>query len=120
MDDYVTVVDKYGAKVRGDIFIDTYTSGTWSTTNALTSVVAGQYVCMGNNSVNASRLPDACETYLLDYVRQRIATRNVYTDDAKKQAYFTEKQEADIQALFSNNQKDVLYPPITDTEFLGF
>lgn len=119
VDDYITVVDKFGAKVLGDIFIDTYTGATWSTTNALTGVVANQYVCMGKNSVNASRLPDECETYLLDYVRQRIYTRNVY-DDGSKQVYFTDQQKADIAALFSNNQKDILYPPITDTEFLEF
>lgn len=119
VDDYTTVVDKFGAKVRGDIYIDTFAANTWSTTDALTGVVANQYVCMGNNTVNASLLPDACETYLLDYVRQRIYTRNVY-EDANKQVYFTDQQKTDIAALFSNNQKDILYPPITDTEYLEF
>lgn len=120
VDDYISVVDKFGTQVRGEIYIDDFgVASTWLTTDALTDVVANQYVCMGKDTVNASRLPDACETYLLDYVRQRIYTRNVYEDSAK-QVYFTEKQEADIVALFSNNQKDIQYPPITDTDFLGF
>lgn len=119
VDDYVTVVDKYGAQVRGDIYIDSFSGATWSTTDALTGVSANDYVCMGKNSVNASLLPDECETYLLDYVRQRIYTRNVY-EDANKQVYFTDQQKADIVALFSNNQKDIIYPPITDTEYLEF
>lgn len=119
VDDYCTVVDKFGAKVRGDIYIDTFSGATWQTTDALTGVTPNQYVTMGKNSVNASLLPDECETYLLDYVRQRIYTRNVYEDSAK-QVYFTDQQKADIAALFSNNQKDIIYPPITDTEYLEF
>lgn len=119
VDDYVTVVDKFGEKVLNNIYIDSFSGATWNTTNTLAGVNNTQYVCMGKNTVNASKLPDECETYLLDYVRQRIYTRNVY-EDASKQVYFTDQQKADIVALFSNNQKDILYPPITDTEFLEF
>jgi hypothetical protein len=119
VDDYVSVVNKFGAQVLGGIFIDDFNGATWETTDTLTGVVAGQYVCMGKNSVNASLLPDECETYLLDYARQRVYTRNVY-DDANKQVYFTDQQKTDIAALFSNNQKDIIYPPITDTEYLEF
>lgn len=119
VDDYVTVVDKFGAPVLKGIYIDNFNNATWETSNTLTGVVVGEFVCMGKNSVNASLLPDECETYLLDYVRQRIYTRNVY-EDAGKQVYFTDQQKADIVALFSNNQKDIIYPPITDTEYLEF
>lgn len=120
VDDYISAVDKYGAQVLAEIYIDSFAGGaTWTTTNTLTGVIAGQYVCMGKDTVNASLLPDECETYLLDYARQRIYTRNVY-EDANKQVYFTDQQKADIAALFSNNQKDIIYPPITDTEFLEF
>lgn len=119
VDDHISVVDKFGAQVLSNIFIDTFTGATWSTTNTLVGVNNTQYVVMGKNSVNASLLPDECETYLLDYARQRIYTRNVY-EDSSKQVYFTDQQKADIVALFSNNQKDIIYPPITDTEFLEF
>lgn len=117
VDDYITVVDKYGAPVLSDIYIDTFTANVLSTSNALVGVSNNDYVCMGKSSVNASLLPDECETYLLDYARQRIYTRNNY-NDANKQVYFTDKQEADIADLFKNNQKDILYPPITDTTML--
>lgn len=119
VDDYTTVVDKFGAKVRGSIYVDNFNNTIWETTDVLTGVLANHYVCMGKNSVNCSLLPDECETYLLDYVRQRIYARNVYEDSAK-QVYFTDQQKADIAALFSNNQKDIIYPPITDTDFLEF
>lgn len=119
VDDYISVIDKYGSQARGSIYVDSYTGGTWETSDNLTGVSVGDYVCMGANSVNASELPDACETYLLDYARQRIFTRNNY-DDANKQVYFTDSQKADISALFANNQKDVLEPPITDWDSLDF
>lgn len=117
VDDYVTVVDKFGAQVLASIYIDSFSANTLNTSNALAGITTNDFVCMGPNSVNASELPDSCETYLLDYARQRIYTRNVY-DDAGKQAYFTDSQRADIEGLFANNQKDILYPPITDTDML--
>jgi hypothetical protein len=119
VDDYCTAVDKFGAQILAGIFIDEYSGATWNTTNALTGVDTDHYVCMGENSVNASLLPVACETYLMDYARQRVFTRNNY-DDANKQQYFTEKQQADIAELFKSNQKDILYPPITDYDSLDF
>ena len=117
VDDNLTVVDKFGAQVLSNIYADSFSTNVISTSNALAGVTTSHYVCMGADSVNVSQLPDECETYLLDYVRQRIYTRNVY-NDANKQVYFTDKQEADIADLFKNNQKDVLYPPITDTTML--
>lgn len=118
VDDYISVVDKFGVQTKPNIYVDSFVTNTLNTTDA-TGISSGEYVCMGKNSVNASLLPDECETYLLDYTRQRIYTRNVY-DDAGKQVYFTDKQEADIADLFRNNQKDILYPPITDTDMLGW
>lgn len=113
VDEWISVVDKYGKQKRADIFIDSFAGATWTTTDALTGVLANDYVCMGRNSVNTSELPDACETYLLDYARQRIYTRNNY-EDAGKQVYFTDKQEADISSLFSDNQKDTIFLPYED------
>lgn len=119
VDDYVSVVDKFGVQKVKDIYIDTFTGATWATTNALTGVAIGDYVCMGENTVNASLLPDECETYLLDYVRQRIITRQNY-EDGGKQVYFTDKQQSDIADLFKNNQKDNLIPPITDYDSFDY
>lgn len=119
VDDHISVVDKFGKSVKHNILIDDFNAGVWSTEDTLNGVSVGDYVVMGKDSVNASLLPDECETYLLDYVRQRVYTRNVY-EDAGKQVYFTDSQRTDIVALFANNQKDILYPPITDTTFLEF
>lgn len=119
VDDYVSAVDKFGDSIRAGIRIDTFTSGTWATTDALTGVTNAHYVCMGENSVNKSQLSDECETYLMDYARQRLYTRNNY-EDAGKQVYFTDKQEADIAGLFARNDKDNSTPPVTDYDALDF
>lgn len=118
IDDKVTVVSSTGAQVRPNVSV-AFTGGTLATSDALTGVTAGMFICMGKNSANITTLPDACETFLMDYVRQRIYTRNVY-NDAEKQVYFTNKQEGDLASLFSYNTKEVLAPPITDTSFLEF
>jgi hypothetical protein len=84
-----------------------------------TGILSGQFLVSGSDSQNVSELPDACEIYLLDYVRQRIYTRNNY-EDAGKQVYFTNQQKDDIVSLFSKNKKDDDTIPITDIGFLCF
>lgn len=120
VDDYITVVDKFGAQIRPNIFIDSYALPNLSTTDALTGVTTDHYVCMGKNSVNTSELPDECEPLVLDYARQRLATRSVYTPEAQLQINFTDQQRSDIMELFAANKKDVTNLPITDYDSLDF
>ncbi len=118
MSDAVSTVDVYGDQVVAGIYY-TNTSGATLTTTTTTGVNSTQYVVSGADACNRSELPDSCESYLLDYVRQRIYTRNNY-EDANKQMYFTEQQKAEVIAIFSKNKKDEDSIPITDTEFLRF
>jgi hypothetical protein len=118
MDDHCSTVGSQGTQVISNIYF-TNVSGTALLTANTTGVVAGQYITAGSDSSNASSLPDSCETYLLDYVRQRIYTRNNY-EDANKQMFFTEQQRADIISLFSKNKKDDDTIPVTDFSFLLF
>lgn len=120
VDDYVTVVDSSGTVIRENIRITSFAGGaTWTTTDALTGVIAGHFVCMGSYSGNLSGLPNECEPYLLDYVRKRLYGRNVY-NDGDKQEGFTAEQKDELIRLFSNNTKEMLSPPITDLTFLDF
>lgn len=120
VDDYVTVVDGLGNVVREGIRISSFAGGaTWTTTDALTGVTAGMFVCMGAKSENISGLPAECEPYLLDYVRKRLYGRNVY-NDGDKQEGFTAEQKDEIIRLFSNNTKEIIEPPITDLTYLDF
>lgn len=116
VDDHISTVDAEGAQVVSDIYF-TNTSGSVLSTTATAGVNNTQWVVSGKNGTNKCELPEACEVYLQDYVRQRIYTRNNY-EDANKQLYFTEQQKLDIVSLFSKNKKDDDLNPITDVDFL--
>lgn len=118
LDDHCSTVDAQGDQVVSNIYF-TNTSGTSLLTANTAGVTNTQYITAGKNSCNKSQLPDVCETYLLDYVRQRIYTRNNY-DDANKQMFFTEQQQAEIISIFQKNKKDDDTIPVTDVEFLFF
>ena len=117
-DDHISTVDAQGEQVITDIYF-TNTSGATLLTTTTTGVTTSQYIVAGANSCNKSLLPSACETYLVDYVRQRIYTRNNY-DDANKQMYFTEQQRNEIISIFSKKSKDDDVIPTTDTDFLNW
>jgi hypothetical protein len=116
-DDHYSTVNAQGVQVASDIYSASTTSPllTTDTTNVATS----DFLVTGKNATNVSELPDSCEPYLIDYVRQRIYTRNNY-DDANKQMYFTEQQKEEVIAIFSKNKKDTDMVPITDYAFLTF
>lgn len=120
VDDYVTVIDGLGNIIREGILISNFTGGTWSTSDALTGVTAGMFVCMCSPSNNLSGLPNECEPYLLDYVRKRLYGRNVYTGDDAIQEGFTAEQKDELIRLFSNNTKEIISPPLTDLTMLDF
>jgi hypothetical protein len=115
-DNYSTCSDR-GVQVVGGIYSASTASPLLTTTT--TGVIAGQFLLTGGNATNVSELPDACEPYLIDYVRQRIYTRNNY-EDAGKQMYFTEQQKQEVISIFSKNKKDDDTVPITDYGFLTF
>jgi hypothetical protein len=125
MNDMFSVVGQTGDQGAKGIY-STSTSSPMTTSAAkVTEIIAAGstyssvYLVSGANACNKSQLPDVCETYLLDYVRQRIYTRNNY-DDASKQMYFTEQRQAEILSIFSKNKKDDDTIPVTDVEFLFF
>jgi hypothetical protein len=117
-DDYISTVDAIGNQSTNKKFV-TAILGTIISLDSTTGITTDQFVVAGYNACNKCLLPDVCETYLLDYVKQRIYTRNNY-NDGEKQAYFTEKQENEILSIFSKNKKDDDTIPVTDVEFLFF
>jgi len=118
-DDYISTVDVKGDQVVNKRFVISISTGATINLDSNAGITTDQYVVAGYNACNKSLLPDVCETYLLDYVKQRIYTRNNY-DDAGKQSFFTDKQEGEILAIFSKNKKDDDTIPVTDVEFLFF
>ena len=118
MDDHCSTVDAQGSQVISNIYF-TNTSGSSLLTTNTAGVTTSQYIVAGKNATNKSELPDECESYLLEYVRQKIYTRNNY-DDANKQMYFTEQRQNEVIAIFSKNKKDDDTIPVTDFGFLLF
>jgi hypothetical protein len=118
MDDHCSVVDNQGDQLVPNIYFSNVTGNTLVTTDT-SGVVTGNYIVSGANACNRSQLPDVCEPYLFDYVKQRIYTRNNYSD-ADKQLYFTEQQKSEVISIFSKNKKDDDTIPITDIGFLLF
>lgn len=116
-DDHYSTVNSLGVQVSSGI----YSASTISPllTSDTAGAVTGDFLVTGKNATNVSELPDSCEPYLIDYVRQRIYTRNNY-EDAQKQMYFTEQQKAEVISIFSKNKKDDDTIPITDYNFLTF
>lgn len=118
LDDHASAVDAQGDQVVANIYF-TNTSGATLTTVDTTGVTTSHYIVAGANACNASELSEECEPYLIDYVKQRLYTRNNY-DDANKQMYFTEQQRLDIISIFSKNKKDDETIPVTDLTYLCF
>lgn len=118
MDDHCSTVDAQGDQVVANIYFTNTSGATLLTTNTV-GVTTSQYIVAGANATNKSQLPDECEPYMLEYVRQKIYTRNNY-DDANKQMYFTEQRQNEIISIFSKNKKDDDTIPVTDFEFLLF
>jgi len=116
MDDHYSTVDVKGVQLVSNIYSPTSSGLTLSTTDTA-GVTTDTFLISGKNACNTPLLPDVCETYLQDYVRQRIYTRNNY-EDAQKQMYFTEQQKQEIISIFSKNKKDDDTIPTTDTNFL--
>lgn len=119
INDTISIVDANGVVIQSDILVTTYNLPTNLTTSTPPSgtVASGHYVVSGGHSTTICDLPEECETFLMDYVKQRVFTRNNYTD-AQKQGIFTENQRAALVELFSNNTKEITSPPITDTDYL--
>lgn len=117
LDDHYSTCNKYGIQEVKGIYSESLISPL--EVEDPTGIEEGQYLLSGKNSTNVPEFPDACEPYLLDYVRQRIYTRNNY-DDANKQMFFTEQQRSEILSIFSKNKKDDDVVPITDYGFLTF
>lgn len=117
MDDHFSTVNDQGDQIVKNIYSTSITSPL--SVSDTTGILTGQFLVSGANSCNKCLLPDVCETFLLDYVRQRIYTRNNY-EDANKQMTFTQQQESELLSIFSKNKKDDDTIPVTDVEFLFF
>lgn len=119
-DEHFCIVSTDGT-IKSSGLLATKIIGTTVTfTGDATSAEVGDYMVMGELSSTHSILPTGVECYLLDYVRMRAYLRDSQDSDVSSQTYFTNGTEQEIVDLYANNDKDVIHPPLTDTDFMGY
>ena len=121
VDDVISIVDSAGVTIQSGLQVVSYASlpASLTFTGSTTGITNAHYVVMGASTTTSTELPEAIQPYLLDYVRQRLYTRQNY-NDAEKQMGFSKASQADILSIFSNKSRDPSEPVITDTDFLGY
>lgn len=119
-DDFVTVVDKDGVIKQSGIRVTGYNTGTGlvSTSDTLTGIAAGDYVVVGKLATSHSELPDVCEGVLTSMV-ERAIQRTDASQEFTWASLVTQEQKAAILAVVAGAQHDVMYPPITDEDYLN-
>jgi hypothetical protein len=132
-DEYFSFVDDEGVTTAKNLRLINYTSGTTtlefvgelgqtldSEGNVdLTGVVAGNKLVIGKDATTHSRLMDDTETFLISYVNMMLFKRDADNDMAVQAAFSVQERE-DLIALYADSVKDTLYPPSTDTYYLGY
>jgi hypothetical protein len=121
LDDWFCIVDSNGViKVEGAV-LSGYNNGSRVISTSTTipgTVTTADYVVIGKYASSHILLPDVCEPLIKDYVRARLHNRNANSTELKNQSAFTSEQQETIVGIFSDNQREVLYPPITDSDYV--
>lgn len=121
VDDTFSIVDANGVSIQSGLRIVSLSGlpTTITFTGATAGIANGQFIVMGDKSSTACELPKSVEPHLLDYVRQRLYTRQNY-GDSNKQITFTQATQQAIVSIFSNKSRDISEPPIVDYDYLGY
>jgi hypothetical protein len=121
VDDTFTIVDANGVSVQSGLKIVSVGGlpASFTFTGPTAGIAANQFVVMGKHSSTSCELPLSVEPHLLDYVRQRLYTRQNY-GDSNKQITFTQATQQAIVSIFSNKGRDISEPPIVDYDYLGY
>lgn len=124
-ENYLTIVDKYGATKAKGIPVSAINTTTGVVTIDGThvmstgeSIAVGDYALRGKDSVSNSELPDICEKYLLEYMNLRILMRDSSVDSSELGALF-QKLESTIKTAFAEPDGGPNTIPVTDIGYLG-
>lgn len=117
--DYCCVVDKDGNIIRGNIAINSFTSPTINTSDDLTGISVGDYVCYGKYSTTHSELPDILEMMLIEYVNYRVSVRDSSVD-SKSLGTIVDEMKNQMSELFSDQGNDVMHIPISSTDYMNY
>lgn len=118
VDSYISIYSSAGGLKQAAIPYIKSSVNTITVTGAIPTITATDIIVMGKNTTLEVNLPEEVETYLVDYVSKRVATRNNYTTDATKIEAFTSEAMGNIISIFADVGQSQLRAPITDTEYL--
>jgi hypothetical protein len=126
-ENYLSIVNKDGdSNMYGIPFTDiNATTGevtfdaTWSF-ELTETISAGDFVTMGQFSVNRSMLESICERYLSLHLKNDLYDRDANQAGTQNQSIKMEKLLAEVIAAYQDNTDDMKEPPILDNSYLVF
>jgi len=121
-DDFISIVQKDGTFVIGDVWNDGYNSGTGviTTSTDVTAVAAiGDYVALGARSTVHSDLPDTCERYLIESGKLMVFHKDS-SDDRVFQSGILKEIEGELIELFASNNRDAEFVQVSHTEYMDY
>jgi hypothetical protein len=112
--EYYSVVDAKGAVKASGLLLDALVGLEMDFDDEADfgTLAVGDWVVCGEVGSSHSKLPSACEPFLLSYVQRRVKDK-ISTSDKAGEQYFTQEERSDLEDLFSDNSKDQKYPPQT-------
>lgn len=121
-DDQISVNDSLNAFVVGDIVVTGYNSGTGvitTTTDVTATASLNDYVLFGRSSRTVSELPTQCERFLIEASKLMIFHKDS-SDDRVFESNILVDILGDIEELFSSNNRDAEYIPVSNSEYLDY
>lgn len=122
--DYISVVDRDGAKVLEEIPIDSYDESTGVitvtsgfTTTVLAAAFVDQYIVAGKNATTHSELPDMCERFLIAYAAWKLLKRDASVEGDEQESELL-SMGADIVRAFAKIDDDIDDISVTHPEWL--
>lgn len=120
---YLCVVDKFGKIKASNILYDSVSAlGVFTLSSfalGTSTLAVGDYICVGENTVNLPQWVDICEGYLLKHMvyEAKYGDSSAWTDAAVKDmsAYF-----AKLSTSFATIRDDIDAVPITNLDYIGW
>jgi hypothetical protein len=122
---YICVVDKYGAQKMAAIPVTDISTSTGTVTidagftfESGESIAADDYVVSGEFSTNRSEMQDIVERYLVSHLRMEILDRDSNAEGTASQVAKVTALLNEIVESFRDNNDDVFEPPILVADYI--
>lgn len=116
---YICINDPYGAVTYYNALVTAYDNATSTLTLSGAATSAGtispdSYVTFGERTTTHSKLPDACEKYLIAYTSWKLLKRDSSVDAQEQNAELA-MMEAEIVDALRSVSRDVSYPVLLNS-----